>query len=88
MLRQESLERPRGEVESTLKLGPSRDFLDKVKLLEKIEKSVLTEEVELRRRGGVYEVDVTFNKKETVPMIFDTGEALSPFPRNLPGGSA
>ncbi len=58
---------------STLKLGPSRDFQDKVKLLEKIEKSVLTEAVELRRRGGVYEVDVTLNKNETVPMIFDTG---------------
>ena len=61
---------------STLKLGPSRDFQDKVKLLEKIEKSVLTEDVELRRRGGVYEVDVTLNKKETVPMIFDTGASF------------
>jgi clan AA aspartic protease (TIGR02281 family) len=61
---------------STLKLGPSRDFQDKVKLLEKIEKSVLTEEVELRRRGGVYEVDVTLNKNVTVPMIFDTGASF------------
>jgi len=61
---------------STLKLGPSRDFQDKVKLLEKIEKSVLTEEVELRRRGGVYEVDVTLNRNVTVPMIFDTGASF------------
>jgi clan AA aspartic protease (TIGR02281 family) len=61
---------------STFKLGPSRDFQEKVKLLEKIEKSVLTEEVELRRRGGVFEVDVTFNKNETVSMIFDTGASF------------
>jgi clan AA aspartic protease (TIGR02281 family) len=61
---------------SSLKLGPSRDFQEKVKLLEKIEKSVLTEEVELRRRGGVYEVDVTLNKNITVPMIFDTGASF------------
>jgi clan AA aspartic protease (TIGR02281 family) len=61
---------------STLKLGPSRDFQDKIKRLERIEKSVLTEEVELRRRGGVYEVDVTLNRNVTVPMIFDTGASF------------
>jgi len=61
---------------STFKLGPSRDFQEKVKLLERIEKSVLTEEIELKRRGGVHEVDVTFNKKEPVSMIFDTGASF------------
>jgi len=64
------------KAKSTLKLGPSRDFQEIVKRLEKIEKSVLTEEVELKRRGGVYEVDVTFNKNETVSMIFDTGASF------------
>ena len=48
-----------------------------MKLLEKVEKSVLTEEVELRRTNGVYEVDVTFNGKVTVPMVFDTGASLT-----------
>jgi clan AA aspartic protease (TIGR02281 family) len=60
------------------KLGPSRQFQDNVKLLERIEKSVITDAVELRRtNGGVYEVDVTFNGKVTKPMIFDTGAALT-----------
>jgi clan AA aspartic protease (TIGR02281 family) len=62
---------------TTLKLGPSKEFLANVKLLEKVEKSVLTEEVELRRTHGVYEVDVTFNGKVTVPMVFDTGASLT-----------
>jgi clan AA aspartic protease (TIGR02281 family) len=59
------------------KLGPSKEFLANVKLLEKVEKSVLTEEVELRRTHGVYEGDVTFNGKVTVPMVFDTGASLT-----------
>jgi aspartyl protease family protein len=61
-----------------LKLGPSRAFQDNVKLLERVEKSVITDSVELRRTGGgVYEVDVTFNGKVTRPMIFDTGAGLT-----------
>ncbi len=58
------------------KLGPSRDFQEKLKQIEKLEKSVLTEQIELRERGSVFEVDVTLNKKETVPMIFDTGASF------------
>jgi len=66
------------------KLGPSRQFQDQVKLLERIEKTVITDKVELRRtRGGVYEVDVTFNGKVTRPMIFDTGAALTLIPARL-----
>jgi len=62
---------------TTFKPGPSREFLANVKLLEKAEKSILTEVVELRRKGGVYEVDVTFNGKVTVPMVFDTGASFT-----------
>jgi aspartyl protease family protein len=62
---------------AALKLGPSKEFLANVKLLEKVEKSVLTEEVELRHTNGVYEVDATFNGKLTVPMVFDTGASLT-----------
>jgi clan AA aspartic protease (TIGR02281 family) len=54
-------------------LGPSRTFLANVKLLEKVEGSVLTESVELRKEGGIYWVDVTFNGKVTKPLAFDTG---------------
>jgi len=59
------------------KLGPSRGFDENVKLLEKAEKSVLTEVVELKRKGGVFEVDVTFNGKTTVPLVFDTGASFT-----------
>ena len=66
------------------KLGPSRAFQDNVKLLERVEKSVITDSVELRRTGGgVYEVDVTFNGKVTRPMIFDTGAGLTMIPAKL-----
>lgn len=60
-----------------LKLGPSREFLANVANFEKIERSVLTEKVELRKQGGVFWVDVTFNGKITRPMIFDTGASVS-----------
>jgi clan AA aspartic protease (TIGR02281 family) len=58
------------------KLGPSRGFEESVKQLQSREKSVLSKEIELRRRGLVYEVDVTFNGRQTTPMIFDTGAEL------------
>ena len=59
-----------------LKLGPSRGFDDSVKQLVNREKSVLSKAVEMRRRGGVFEIDVTLNGKVTTPMIFDTGASL------------
>ncbi|MFI5458899.1 MAG: TIGR02281 family clan AA aspartic protease [Isosphaerales bacterium] len=62
---------------TAFKPGPSREFLANVKLLEKAEKSILTEVVELSRKGGVYEVDVTFNGKVTVPLVFDTGASFT-----------
>ena len=58
---------------SKVTLGPSRAYLTTVGLLKKVEGSVLTEDVELRKEGGVYWVDVTFNGKTTRPMVFDTG---------------
>jgi clan AA aspartic protease (TIGR02281 family) len=65
-------------------LGPSKTYLANVKLLERVEANVLTEEVELRKTpGGVYEVDVTFNGKVTRPMYFDTGAAMVSLPADL-----
>ena len=37
---------------------------------------MLSKAVEMRRKGGVFEVDVTLNGKVTTPMIFDTGASL------------
>ena len=61
---------------SPLKLGPSRGFDESVKQLVNREKSVLSKAVEMRRKGGVFEVDVTFNGSVTTPMIFDTGASF------------
>jgi clan AA aspartic protease (TIGR02281 family) len=70
---------------SAAKLGPSRGFEENVKLLEKAEKSVLTEVVELRPKGGVFWVDVTFNGKTTVPLVFDTGASFTTISADLAG---
>lgn len=56
-----------------LTLGPSRTFLDNIKTLEKVEALVLTESVALRKEGGVFMVDVTFNGNVTKSLVFDTG---------------
>jgi clan AA aspartic protease (TIGR02281 family) len=71
-----ALEALRSKTKSPLKLGPSRGFDESVKQLAIREKSVLSRAVEMRHRGGVFEVDVTLNGRETIPMIFDTGASL------------
>ena len=37
---------------------------------------MLSKAVEMRRKGGVFEVDVTVNGSVTTPMIFDTGASF------------
>jgi clan AA aspartic protease (TIGR02281 family) len=59
-----------------VKLGPSRGFDESVKQLASREKLVLSKAVEMRRKGGVFEVDVTLNGTVTTPMIFDTGASF------------
>ena len=66
-----------------LKLGPSPQFLSNVKLLERIEKSVISDSVDLHKEGGVFWVNVTFNGKVTRPMVFDTGASLTTIPAAL-----
>jgi clan AA aspartic protease (TIGR02281 family) len=79
-----ALESLSGRSRTKLSLGPSRQFLENVKLLERIEKLVVTDAVELRRtRAGVDELDVTFNGKVTRPMIFDTGAGITSIPARL-----
>ncbi len=64
-------------------LGPSRSFLANVALLEKAEAKVLTESVDLRKEGGIFWVDVTFNGKVSRPMAFDTGASDVVIPADL-----
>jgi clan AA aspartic protease (TIGR02281 family) len=65
------------------KLGPSTQFAANVKLLERIEKSVITDSVDLRKQGGVFWVDATFNGKVVKPMVFDTGAGITTIPAQL-----
>jgi clan AA aspartic protease (TIGR02281 family) len=71
-----ALEALTSKSKSPVKLGPSRGFDENAKQLAIREKSVLSQAIEMRRTGGVFEVDVTLNGKETTPMIFDTGASL------------
>jgi clan AA aspartic protease (TIGR02281 family) len=66
-----------------LKLGPSREFLSNVTAFEKVESSVLTEQVEVRKKDGVYWLDVTFNGNVTKPMVFDTGAGITTLSASL-----
>jgi clan AA aspartic protease (TIGR02281 family) len=65
------------------RLGPSKAFLTNVRLLENVEKSVLTESVALRKEGGIFWLDVTFNGKVTKPMAFDTGASIVVLPYSM-----
>jgi aspartyl protease family protein len=66
-----------------LKLGPSAQFTSNVKLLERVERSVITDAVDLRKQGGVFWVNATFNGKVVKPMVFDTGASLTTIPAKL-----
>lgn len=65
------------------KLGPSSLFTSNVKALERIERSVMTDTVDVRKQGGVFWVDATFNGKVVKPMVFDTGAGLTMIPNGL-----
>lgn len=80
---EKALETLNKTTKAKLTLGPSRSFLENVKTLEKVEASVLTESVDLRKDSGVFLVDVTFNGKVTKPLIFDTGASTVVLPADL-----
>ncbi len=58
------------------RLGPSSTFKRNVKRLEKLEKTVLSETIELERRGGVCWVEVICNGKQPLRCVLDTGAAF------------
>ncbi len=65
------------------RLGPSAQFASNVKMLEQIERSVISDSVDLRKQGGVFWVNATFNGKVIRPMVFDTGASLTTIPARL-----
>ena len=58
-------------------LGPSKAYLDAVKLFAKAEAMIQTESIALRQEGGVNWVNVTVNGRTVIPMVFDAGAASS-----------
>ena len=80
---EEALEALNQKTKAKRTLGPSRGYLANVKLLEKVEASVLTATVELRKEGGVFWLDATFNGKVTKSMVFDTGAGITTLPAEL-----
>lgn len=66
-------------------LGPSRGFLASVKALVKLEEKVLSEEIPLRREGGLFFVPVVFNGEaaNTHEMAIDTGASIVSLPYAL-----
>jgi clan AA aspartic protease (TIGR02281 family) len=79
----DALERVNRRTKARTALGPSRAFLANVALLEQAEASVLSESVDLRKEGGIFWLDVTFNGTLTRPMAFDTGAADVVLPAEL-----
>src|SRR5262249_7985583 len=65
------------------KLGTSGQFTTNVKLLERVERLVISDAVDLHKQGGVFWVNATFNGKVVKPMVFDTGAALTLIPAKL-----
>ncbi len=66
-------------------LGPSRGFTANVKALVKLEAKVLSEEIPLRREGGLFFVAVVFNGQasNTHEMAIDTGASIVCLPYSL-----
>ena len=71
-----ALEALKAKPKSPLKLGPSRGFDESVQTAREQGEIRAQQGRRDETRGGVFEVDVTLNGKETIPMIFDTGASL------------
>lgn len=79
----QALDAAGGSSKARPKLGPSSQFASNVKTLERIERSVMTDRVDVRKEGGVFWVDATFNGKVVRPMVFDTGAGFTLIPHGL-----
>ncbi len=68
------------------KLGPSAKIRDAIKLLEKAEGSVQSDNIELHREGGVDHVYASLGKaKVSTKMVFDTGASITTISAKLAG---
>lgn len=54
-------------------LGPTKDYVQNVKLFARYEAMIMSDSIPLERRSGTYMIDVILNGKDPVKMVFDTG---------------
>ncbi len=82
---QAALDRLNGNRDTSKRItvGPSRPFLRNVKKLEKLEKTVFTETIELERRGNLFWIDAIFGEEHNVQMVVDTGASLVTLPADV-----
>ncbi len=71
-----ALEALSASTKSKQRLGPSAKIRDAIKLLEKAERSVQSDTIELHRENGVFHVYASLGKVPS-KMIFDTGASLT-----------
>jgi len=64
-------------------IKPSSYFLNSVKKLEQLEKTVISEKIPLRREGNSYFATVVINGKPPQEMIVDTGASSVVLPYNV-----
>ncbi len=79
-----ALEALSASTKSKQRLGPSAKIRDAIKLLEKAERSVQSETIELHRENGVFHVYASLGKVPT-KMVFDTGASLTTISTKLAG---
>jgi clan AA aspartic protease (TIGR02281 family) len=65
------------------RLGPTLEFRSAVQMLQQVEAAVVSDSVNLARKGGVFWVDTTFNGRVTRPLVFDTGAACVVLPASM-----
>lgn len=71
------------DAEKAYALGPSKAFENGVKRLEKLEETVLTDNIQLVREGDTWGIEVVLNEKHSKTMIFDTGASKLSLPAAL-----
>lgn len=78
---QEAIDAVNKEDSTSYQLGPSRGFTQADKNLRKLEGSVLSESIPLRRSSGdTWNISATINGKHSLTLMLDTGASLIALP--------
>ena len=72
-----------GDQRQPFTLGPSRRYLGHIKRLERLEGSVHSEQITMRRHAGTFWVPVVFNRTITRELLFDSGASTISLPARM-----